>query len=59
MGDDLPDGVPLLLVWTSQRDLGHVPGFDKARTEVAGGGHQERAGPAGDVGDLEIEDVLG
>ena len=45
-----------------RRGVGRVlggPGLDEPVGEVAGGGDEERAGAAGDVGDLEVEQLVG
>ena len=60
VGDDLADRAR---VYRSLRcALAGVlagPGLDETVGEVAGGGDEERAGAAGDVGDLEVEELVG
>ena len=41
------------------RDTLVVPRLQEALAKVLGGGDEEGAGPAGDVGDLEVEDLVG
>ena len=57
-GHDLADRLRVQLMRGAGRRVLAVPGLDESGREVARGGDEERAGPAGDVDDLEVEQAV-
>lgn len=59
MRNHLADGLGFEGVRAALGGAGLGPGLDEAGAEVAGGGDEEGSGAAGDVRDLEVEDLFG